>query len=103
MPISKKWSKMNRSKIERSAPTDGGVYELTSFGKQRALYIGSTGNLQRRLLEHLDDKNPNQFRFKEAGFFQSPGSMEQDAFDNYENKYGKTPPWNTQDPRTAWL
>jgi hypothetical protein len=29
--------------------------------------------------------------------------MEQDAFDNYENKYGKTPPWNTQDPRTTWL
>lgn len=103
MPISKKWSTMKRSKIERSAPTDGGVYELTSFGEQRALYIGSTDDLQRRLLEHLDDKKPNRFRFKEASLFQSPGSMEEDVFDNYEDKYGETPPWNTQDPRSGWF
>jgi excinuclease UvrABC nuclease subunit len=101
MPISKKWSKMNRAKIKQSAPTDGGIYELTSFGKQRALYIGSSANLQRRLLEHLDDKKPNRFRFKTAGLLRSPKSMEQNAFDNYEAKYGETPRWNTQDPRKS--
>ncbi|MFC7205077.1 GIY-YIG nuclease family protein [Haloferax namakaokahaiae] len=103
MPIPKKWSRMNRSQIKQTAPTSSGVYELTSFGKQRALYIGQTDNLQRRLLEHLDDKKPNRFRFKEAGFLQSPKSMEKNEFDNYENKHGNTPPWNTQDPRTGWF
>lgn len=94
---------MKRSKIKQSASTKRGVYELTSFGKQRALYIGSTNNLQRRLLEHLDDKKPNRFRIKEAGLLQSPESMEQSVFDDYENKHGETPPWNTQDPRTSWF
>lgn len=103
MPISKKWSTMKRSKIKRSAPTSGGLYELTSFGQQRALYIGKTDDLQRRLLEHLDDKRPNRFRFKKAGILQSPGSMEKKAFERYENKYGETPSWNTQDPRSGWF
>lgn len=103
MPISKKWSKMRRTKIKRDAPTKGGIYELTSFGERRALYIGSTDDLQRRLLEHLDEKKPNRFRFKIAGFLQSPGSMEETAFSRYEAKYGETPPWNDQDPRTTLL
>lgn len=103
MPISKKWSKMRRSKIKRDAPGKGGIYELTSFGEQRALYIGSTDDIERRLLEHLDDKKPNRFRFKTAGFFQSPGSMEENAFDRYESKYGEIPPWNDQDPRATLL
>lgn len=94
---------MNRSKIQRTAPTDGGVYELTSFGEGRALYIGSTDDLQRRLLEHLDDKKPNRFRFKEAAFLQNPESLEEATFENYEEKYGEIPPWNTQDPRSGWL
>lgn len=103
MPIAKKWSTMKRSTIEQNAPAKGGLYELTSFGEERALYIGSTDNLQRRLLEHLDDKKPNRFRFKTAGLLQSAGTMEEDAFDRYEDKYGETPPWNTQDPRSGWL
>lgn len=103
MPISKKWSTMKRAKINRSVPTKSGLYELTSFGEQRALYIGRTDNLQRRLLEHLDEKRPNRFRFKKAGFLQSPKSMEKGAFDRYEDKHGETPPWNTQDPRTGWI
>jgi hypothetical protein len=103
MPIAKNWSKMNRSKIKQAVPADGGAYELTSFGKQRALYIGQTDNLQRRLIEHLEEKNPNRFRYKKAGFLQSPKSMEKEMLNNYEEKYGELPPWNTQDPRTSWL
>lgn len=103
MPIAKKWSTMKRSKITRTVPTTGGVYELTSFGQQRPLYIGSTDNLQRRLLEHLGETRPNRFRYKKAGFLQSPQSLEKNAFDKYEAKYGEIPPWNTQDPRTGWF
>ncbi len=101
MPISKKWSKMTRTKIEQTAPKAGGVYELTSFGKSRPLYIGRTDNLQRRLLEHQEERKPNRFRFKKAGFLKSPKSMEQDLFENYESKYGEIPSWNVQDPRTS--
>lgn len=103
MPIPKKWSKMERQKIVATAPNAGGLYELTSFGEQRALYIGRSSDLKHRLLEHLADTNPNRFRFKTASLFQSPRSMEKQAFDAYENKYSETPPWNDQDPRSGWL
>lgn len=99
MPIAKKWSKMKRRKIKTEVPAKGGVYELTSFGQKRALYIGSSGNIRRRLMEHLDDKKPNRFRYKTASFLQRPESMEKKVFDRYEDKHGQTPPWNTQDPR----
>ena len=101
MPIPKKWSKMKRTKIKRSAPTKGGVYELTSFGEDRALYIGSSDNLQRRLLEHLSQSKPNRFRYKTAGLLQNPESLEKRHFNKYEKKHGTTPPWNTQDLRTG--
>lgn len=103
MPIRKKWSKMRRAQIKKKAPRKAGVYELTSFGRDRAMYIGATDNLERRLLEHLSESNPNRFRFKKASLLQSPKSMEKRHFTKYENKYGETPPWNTQDPRKGWL
>ncbi|MHB9288807.1 GIY-YIG nuclease family protein [Halobacteriales archaeon Cl-PHB] len=94
---------MTRAQIKRTAPAKGGLYELTSFGKQRALYIGCSDDLERRLLEHLEDKKPNRFRYKRAGFLTSLESMEKKAFNRYEAKFGNTPPWNTQDPRSGWF
>lgn len=101
MPISKKWSKMTRATIVRKAPERSGVYELTSFGEQRPLYIGRSSDLQARLLQHLSESRPNKFRFKKVGFFGSPAALEREHFDRYVKKYGSIPPWNTQDPRKA--
>jgi excinuclease UvrABC nuclease subunit len=60
--------------VKSNAPAKGGVYELKSFGN--LVYIGKASNLRRRLLEHLNERNPNYFRFKKAGFFKRPSSME---------------------------
>lgn len=92
---------MTASHIQAKVPEKGGVYELTSFGKDAPLYIGQSDNLRRRLLEHLDDKSPNRYRFKETGFLQNPEKMEEDHLDRYEDRYGQTPPWNTEDPRNG--
>lgn len=102
MTIKKKWSKATKSKIKRKVPKKGGVYELTSFGKDKPLYIGGTHNLKNRILEHNRKRNPNRYRYKTAGFlnlFPRPQSMEKKHFNKYENKYSEIPPWNTQDPR----
>lgn len=98
MPISKKWSRMNRAAID-DVPAKSGIYELTSFGEQRALYIGSSDDINRRLQEHLNSSDPNRFRYETAGLFDHHGTMEENAFERYERKYGEIPPWNDNDPR----
>ncbi|RDZ53388.1 hypothetical protein C5B91_20925, partial [Haloferax sp. Atlit-10N] len=67
------------------------MYELKAFGK--LVYIGKASNLQRRLLEHLRERNPNYFRYQTAGFFQRPSSMEKNELTNFENNHGGFPAW----------
>jgi hypothetical protein len=97
MPIGKKWSKATNRHISSNAPTKGGVYELKAFGN--LVYIGKANNLQRRLLEHLDKRDPNYYRYETAGFLTSPSSMERDHLDAYGHTTAEMPSWNNRDPR----
>ncbi|WP_455448217.1 DUF7508 domain-containing protein [Natrinema thermotolerans] len=97
MPISKNWSRANRSHIEENAPTKSGIYELRSFGD--LMYIGHASNIQRRLLEHLSERDPNYYRFKTAGWLSSSKKMEDEHLTRYEEKNGSLPPWNDNDTR----
>lgn len=97
MPISKNWSRADAQHIKANAPTKGGVYELKAFGD--LVYIGKASNLRRRLLEHLNQRNPNYYRFETAGFFQRPGRMERQHLEAYGSTESETPPWNQRVPR----
>jgi len=97
MPIAKNWSRANSTHIKNNAPTKSGVYELKSFGKLK--YIGHASNIQRRLLEHLSERDPNYYRFEAAGFFSSSKKMEDKHLTRYERKNGSLPPWNDNDTR----
>lgn len=97
MPVSKKWSPATRAHIKANAPTSSGVYELKSFGE--LVYIGRARNLQSRLLEHLNQRNPNYYRFETAGFFSSAASMETEHLDSYGYTKSAMPKWNQRDPR----
>jgi predicted GIY-YIG superfamily endonuclease len=97
VPISKNWSRASTRHIEENAPTEGGVYELKTFGK--LVYVGKASNLQRRLLTHLNERNPNYYRYKKAGFLQRPGSMEKEHLTAYGATDAEIPPWNDHDPR----
>jgi hypothetical protein len=97
MSIKKNWSRADPKHINANVPTKGGVYELKAFGE--LVYIGKTSNLRRRLLEHLNERNPNYYRFKKAGFFQSPSSLESDHLEAYGSTQSETPSWNEQLPR----
>lgn len=96
MPIAKKWSRATPGNIESHAPMSSGVYELKAFGK--LVYVGRASNLQHRLLEHLNQRNPNYYRYETAGLFQRPSSMEAEHLEVYESKHGKLPPWNERAP-----
>jgi predicted GIY-YIG superfamily endonuclease len=87
---------MNESRIKSTAPSRGGLYELRAFGD--LVYIGSTNDIQRRLLEHLSDSRGNAFRYKKASFLQSPTKMEREALGAYLNKHGELPRWNDKIP-----
>lgn len=97
MPISKKWSKATKHSIRRNVPESGGVYELKAFGE--LVYIGSSGNLQNRLLTHLEERNPNFYRYETAGLFTSPSSLEQKHLESYGSTKDEMPPWNERAPR----
>ncbi|WP_135305562.1 DUF7508 domain-containing protein [Haloarcula amylovorans] len=96
MPIGKTWSKATESHIKNNVPTRKGVYELHSFGEVK--YIGSSKNLQHRLLEHLDKRNPNKYRFKTVGFLTRPVKAERKHYDRHVDKYGSEPDWNDRQP-----
>ena len=96
--IPKKWSTASKDHIEDVVPAQSGVYELKCFGE--IVYIGGSSNLQRRLLEHLNDRDPNKYRYETVtGFFSSWADREKELFNEYEDEYTGTPPWNDEDPR----
>jgi len=97
MPISKRFSTASKGHIKNNAPTSSGIYELKCFGK--LVYIGRASNLQRRLLEHLSERDPNGYRFKKTSFLQRPKSLEDKHLTRYEEKHGSLPPWNNNDTR----
>lgn len=99
MPIqNKRWSNATKDHITDTVPEKSGVYELRSFGN--LVYIGKADNLRRRLLEHLNSKDPNKFRYETVtGFFSSAKSREDELLSRYEEKHGKLPPWNSNDTR----
>ncbi|MFB6217381.1 MAG: GIY-YIG nuclease family protein [Candidatus Aenigmatarchaeota archaeon] len=81
-----------------NVPKKPGVYELSSFGEERPLYIGESENLKRRLKEHKRSYNPNQFRFRKAGILENPKKLETEHLERYKEKYGEMPPWNVEEP-----
>lgn len=97
MPIGKNWSKANKSHIKENAPSKSGVYELKCFGELK--YIGHANDIQRRLLEHLSEKDPNYYRFETAGWLSSSKKMEDKHLTRYERKHGSLPAWNNNDTR----
>jgi excinuclease UvrABC nuclease subunit len=97
MPISKKWSKATERNVKRKVPNKRGAYELKSFGD--LVYIGKARNLQRRLLEHLNERDPNYYRYETASLFSSPGRMEKKYLTQFGNSEAAMPSWNNRDPR----
>lgn len=97
MPISKPWSKMTKENIREKAPSKSGIYELKCFGSH--VYTGKSKNIRKRLLEHLNEKDPNYFRFKKAGWLGSSGKMEEKHLRKYKKKHGKLPAWNQKKPK----
>lgn len=99
MPIEKDWSSMSKENISE-APEEPGVYELRSFGS--LVYIGAAENIKESLREQMDDRNPNKFRCREAGykFFvlkEDPKGMKDKELSKYKvsQKYDKDmPSWN---------
>ncbi|MDM9627411.1 GIY-YIG nuclease family protein [Rhizobium sp. S152] len=98
MPIDKNWSKANPRHIKQNVPQSKGIYELKSFGKP--VYVGSSNDLRRRLLEHLSERNGNvnRYRFKTLGFLSNRKKVERKHYDRHEEKYGKPPAWNERRP-----
>lgn len=50
------WYYFNRNSILTNAPATSGVYAIFRFGTW--IYVGETGDIQARLLEHLNGDNP---------------------------------------------
>lgn len=96
MPISKPFTTATEAKVRAKVPEKAGVYELKCFGEVK--YIGSSRNLQNRLLTHLNERNPNWFRFETAGWLSSHRKMERKHYDRYVEKNGTSPDWNSQRP-----
>lgn len=96
MPIDKNWSKATKAHIKQNVPKKKGIYELKSFGEP--VYVGSSKDLQGRLLRHLNERNPNKYRFKKLGIFSNRVKVERKHYDRHEEKYGEPPKWNDKRP-----
>jgi len=96
MPIGKRWSPAKKSHIKNNVPSKKGVYELAAFGKP--VYVGSSKDLQSRLLTHLNERNPNKYRFVTLGWLSNRTKVEREHYDRHEEKHGKPPAWNDRRP-----
>ena len=94
------WSNLYEYKednVKEYAPTAGGVYRL-SYEKEKKkyiFYVGQSNNLQRRLLEHLSDSEPDDcikgylgkytcyFRFIEVKDEEERSKLEQEQIEEY--------------------
>lgn len=47
----------------------------------------------------LNQRSPNKYRFKTAGFLKSPSRLEENHLTSYGSTKAVTPPWNNRDPR----
>jgi excinuclease UvrABC nuclease subunit len=60
--------KFNEAEVKRLGPTSGGVYALWyKTGRWGCYYVGKADNVQKRLLEHLSDKEENPCIKKKRG------------------------------------
>lgn len=96
MPISKTWTKATVKNVKEKVPQKRGVYELKSFGE--VVYVGKSTNLQRRLLEHLSERNPNYFRYETVWFLGSHSRAEKKHYNRHIKKTGSPPIWNNRQP-----
>lgn len=96
MPISKPFSTATVSNVKEKVPESKGIYELKSFGK--VVYVGSSDNLQQRLLTHVNERGPNGFRYKTVGWLTNPQKVERQHYDRHVEKHGSPPDWNVQRP-----
>ncbi|MFY4814483.1 hypothetical protein ACOJIV_17555 [Haloarcula sp. AONF1] len=96
MPISKKPSKATEANIKQNVPNKKGVYELISFGEVK--YVGSSSDLQERLLTHHRERKPNKYRYKTVGFLKSKAKVEREHYDRHVEKHGQPPEWNDKRP-----
>jgi len=102
MPIDKNWSTFSEEKIKDLAPNRSGVYELQAGGY--LVYIGSTKDLERRLLEHLQTKNAQKFRCKQVdkglfGLGSGHVKAENEHLSRFEDNKDRLPSWNENDTR----
>lgn len=99
MPISKRWSKFNASKIA-DAPDTIGWYELAD-NSGHVLYIGE-GNIRSRLEEALSGGSSpkpgtGQFRYKETNSKRRAEQREREELKQFKEKHGKLPRYNDRD------
>jgi excinuclease UvrABC nuclease subunit len=109
----KSWSTFhtpfNEAEVKRVVPTNGGVYALWvnyKSGRWDCYYIGKAENLERRLLEHLADAEPNicikENRKYKCGFLWMEISTESERSGAEKFLYDKLKPeCNEADPGGA--
>ncbi len=103
MPISKKWSKFNKSKVGE-LPMVRGVYELANRQKKQIDRGGSDAvtGVRGRLLQRLGVKKPptaKYFRYQAASWLDSGIDMEAEHAKRFRKKYRRDPRYTKRSPR----
>jgi len=92
MPIHSPWRSANADHVSLNVPHEAGVYELKSFGN--LVYIGQADDLKDALLDHLDTRSPNYYRFETPELLESPDDLYDRHLHRYEREHGGLPAWN---------
>ena len=101
---------LSRQIVREFAPSEPGVYEIRSFlpgFPEEVLYIGSAGNIRKRLSYHLYSSGGNQLlrkkisagsRFRYQIFKEAWRTAERSIYRSFRDTFGKPPECNRASP-----
>lgn len=102
MPIQKRWTRFAAENVDK-LPQKEGVYDLAN-AKKSIIRHGSSNNLRRRIMTHLNDEKLSTvryFRCEYLGFFDmdTPKTREARHAERYFAQHGRKPKYTKRSPR----
>jgi predicted GIY-YIG superfamily endonuclease len=101
MPIKSRWHKFTRENLEK-LPQEEGAYELAN-AKKSIIRIGSSNNLRRRLITHLNSgefPTAQYFRCELVGFFDLDTGKDREAHhaEKFRRAHSRKPKYSKRLP-----
>ena len=100
MPINQPWKPLTDDSVQEERNI-GGAYELGEPYYETVVYIGSSGEIRKRLTNHVDSDDPcirRNARLYRVEYTEDYQERERELYDEYVRIHGRSPRCNDKRP-----